>query len=259
MYYPSPRGMGMSRGVGMGDAQLDQQISSTAVGAATATVGILAALHSVVFGLAITGPIGAAIGGAIAALGMVANLLIKEFSGCGQSCIIASNDANKFETYLQQNLAAYVSSPVRYASMQAAALANFDTIWNALEQACSDPSLGDAGRRCISDRSAGACQWKATPGSWNQVNGVWTWTGAGQAGSGDTCWNWDSGYRAPIANDPGVQPDPVPGDTGPVGASDGTGDGSTDTSSGVSVGGMSIPGPLLLAGAALLAAFALTD
>jgi hypothetical protein len=209
----------------------------------------MAAFHVVIAGTAVAGPVGAAIAGAIVAIGLVAQLLIKEFSGCGQSCIIASNAANKFEPYLQQNLAGYLSSPIRYASMQAAALANFDTIFNALKQACSDPSLGTAGQRCISDRQAGGCQWKASPGSWNQVNGVWTWTGAGPSGSGNTCWNWVVGYRDPIANDPGVVPDPSPVSQAATGLLSSFGINPAATINGRPLSDLLLPAGLLLAAA----------
>ena len=92
------------------------------------------------------------------------------------------------------------------ASLQAAALNNFDTVWNALKTACSDPSLGAAGQRCISDRQQGSCAYKVSPGGWQ--NGVYVYNGPN--GSGSSCWNWFVGYRDPIANDPTVVPDPTP-------------------------------------------------
>jgi len=120
---------------------------------------------------------------------------------------VASQDADKFEAPLKQNLAAYLNAPVHYASLQAAALNNVDTLFTALNQACSDPQLQDAGRRCISERlDPSACHWKASPGGWNGA----TYTPYGSAGSGDACWNWVKGYRDPIANDPNVVPDPSP-------------------------------------------------
>ena len=68
-----------------------------------------------------SGPIGAAIGGRIA----ISQLLVGIFQGCGQTCVEASNIANQVEPALQQNLAAYLASPVRTVSMQAAAINNF--------------------------------------------------------------------------------------------------------------------------------------
>jgi len=100
---------------------------------------------------------------------------------CGQTCIVASQYANQAESLLQQNYNAYFAlSTPRPKSAQQMALGNFDQIWNGLVQVCSNPPLSDAGKRCVSDRQAGACTWK---------------------GSDDQCWNWFSGYRDPIAND----------------------------------------------------------
>jgi hypothetical protein len=139
---------------------------------------------------------GAAILGAAAFTGPAAPFvaiggLIVEFlgqmgvgSGCGQTCVLSTQYANQAENLLRQNLAAYeaLTSP-RPLSAQKAALANFDTIWADLTQQCSNPSLGDAGRRCISDRQRGSMAYGG--------------------------WTWFSGYRDPIANDPNVYDDSV--------------------------------------------------
>ncbi len=232
---------------GLGDVAGDQQAIGIATSLATTTVGVLTALHSVVFGLAFTGPVGAIVGGAIAGLAAIATVLIKDFSGCGQTCVIASQDANKYGDLMTQNLNAYLSSPIHYASLQTAALNNFDALWAVLSRACSDPSLGTAGQNCIGDRQQGACKWKSSPGGWSQVNGLWHYTAPGPAGSGDTCWNYFIGMRDPIANDPGVVPDPVPGGSNNV-----TTQVSTVSGTVTSVDSSSIPLPLILGGAALL-------
>jgi len=170
---------------GLGDIA-PQQINAIVTTGASTTVGILAALGVV------GGPVGAAVGGLIAVGSLVANL----FHGCGVTCTAATNIANKLEPVMAQNLQHYMSAPVHYRSLQQAALNNFDTAWRALQQACSDPSLAQAGQRCISDRQPGACVWK------NDGKG-------GAAGSGNVCWNWFVGYRDPIANDPNVVDDPI--------------------------------------------------
>ena len=189
-------------GAGMGDLSTDQQITSIASTGATATLGILAGLHAVIGGIAFAGPIGAAIAAGITAITLVANLIEKEFSGCGQTCVIASNDANKYGDLLLQNLRAYIAAPYQ-PELQQAALNNFDTVWAALVAACSDPSLGDAGKRCLSDRQRGACTWKAKAGGWvSDGQGGYTWTDWGAAGSGTDCWNYFAGMRDPIQNDP---------------------------------------------------------
>jgi hypothetical protein len=64
---------------------------------------------------------------------------------------------------------------------------------------CSDPSTGNAGKRCISDRQAGSCAYHQT------ADKVPPW---GTPAAGE-CWNWDSGYRRPIAEDPNVVDDSV--------------------------------------------------
>lgn len=195
-----------------------QQIASIAATGLTTTVGILAGLHTVIAGVAFAGPVGAAIAG-IAAIGLaIANM----FGGCGQTCVAATNIANQAESALQQNVQHYLSSPVHYYSLQLAALNNFDTVATAMHKACSDPALGPAGQRCISERLVlgGTAPWCPNPGN--------------------TGCDWITLYRNPIANDPHVVPDPTPVDT---------------ISSALSsvTGGTGISPLLLLAGAGLVA------
>ena len=117
-------------------------------------------------------------------------------SGCGQTCVLSSNFANQASAKLDQNMALYFKiAPPRPASAQSAAVANFDQIWQWLEQQCSNPQLGSAGQRCISDRQSGACIWKAAAPAY-----------PGEPAEG-ACWNWFNAYRDPIANDPNVVPD----------------------------------------------------
>jgi hypothetical protein len=166
-----------------------------------------AALTGTIIGLMAAIPVAGPIAAAIAGIGVaIANL----FGGCGQTCVQATKIANEVGDALTQNLEHYMSAPVHYRSLQAAALNNFDTAWHALTVACSDPNLQDAGRRCISDRQSGACTWKASPGGWQQSNGSWVYVPWGPAGSGSACWNWFIGLRDPIADDPTVVPDPSP-------------------------------------------------
>lgn len=129
--------------------------------------------------------------------------------GCGQTCIRASEYANKASDLMSQNLNTYLALPApRAASLQSIALQNFDQLWSGLVQACSDPSLNDAGTRCITDRQSGACKWTASPGGWHKnADGSWSYTGYGPAGSGSACWNYFIGFRDPIAQDPTVVAD----------------------------------------------------
>jgi hypothetical protein len=137
------------------------------------------------------------IGAALVGITILATYLIAN-SGCGQTCIETSQWANQAAALLDQNIATYFAQPApRSQSQQTAALANFDAIWARLVAMCSDPSTGDAGKRCISDREAGSCVWKQT------ADKVPPW-GTPPAGA---CWNWHNGYRDPIANDPNVVAD----------------------------------------------------
>ena len=124
---------------------------------------------------------------ALLVAGAVAAPIIGLFSGCGQTCVIATQIVNKVEPLMNQNLQAYLQS-ARTVADQQKALANFDQLWQYVVDNCSNAQLSAAGQRCISDRQAGACVWK------NDGQG-------GPAGSGDVCWNWFVGYRDPIAND----------------------------------------------------------
>jgi hypothetical protein len=224
---------------GLGDelANIEQMASA---GLST-TVGILAVMHALAVSGSLAGPIGAAVAGALA-LGMA---LYKEFQGCGQTCIAASQIADRVEPILRQNLDNYLSAPVHYYSMQQAALNNFDFAWAALSKACSNAQLQEAGQRCIADRQAGACHYRTSPGGWSGG----TYTAPGQDGSGQTCWNWWVGYRSPIADDPTVVPDPVPmsggsGNGGVANSSNPGGTGGTGGGAGDSI--FSSPVPVLV-------------
>jgi hypothetical protein len=172
--------------------QLVQQAGSVAsagtVAAIQATVG---ASGGTILGMSasLAAPIiGAAILGVTIAIEAILN------SGCGQTCIVASNWANNAATQLEQNITAYFSNPApRTAEMKAQALANFDSIWNYLYSQCSSPSLGNAGVACIQDRMAGACKWTQT--------GQPEFPGQPAYGA---CWNWFNAFRDPIANDPAI-------------------------------------------------------
>ena len=173
---------------GMGDANTaSQQVQlggSIAAGTASAILGSLTTGGAVTV-LGITAAAVPVIGAALVGATMLVSYLVKN-SGCGQTCIETSEWANKAAAALQQNLDAYRALPSpRTQAQQAVALANFDVIWQQLQQLCGQQGTGDAGVRCITDRQRGACKWKN--------NGA--------------CWDWFIGYRDPIAND-AVVPDP---------------------------------------------------
>lgn len=170
-------------------------VAATAIGSTAVMTGALGALAVPV------------VGAAIAGVAILAADLIKN-SGCGPTCIQATQYANQAGALMTQNMNAYLALPTpRSQSAQSAALGTFDALWAKLQQMCGDPSLGDAGKRCITDRQAGACVWKASQGGWQQQSGKWTYVPWGPAGSGNVCWNWFVGMRDPIANDPYVVPD----------------------------------------------------
>jgi len=225
-------------------------LSSLSIASTVAAGGVAAEATVLGISAAVVPVIGAAIAGIVAVGIAVANM----FKGCGQTCIAATNIANQVGDELAKNVDHYTSSPIRFASMQAAALNVFDTAWAALVQACNNPQLQAAGQRCITDRQRGACVWKASPGGWNPDG---TYTMWGPAGSGTSCWNWFTGMRDPIANDPFVQPDPTPAPAGATGSIVLPGStGSTQTDGGLATTLSTIPTPLLIGGAILLALLA---
>jgi hypothetical protein len=164
-YFPRtlPHGLGATSALAVGSSAAS---SAAAIGAAAAWIPAAAVPF-----------IGPAIAGVSLAIEAILN------SGCGQSCVMATQFANQFETQLQNNLAAYMalSTPRPYVAQQAA-LANFDQFWAYLVQQCGNPQLGSAGQRCISERQRGGKYDAFTP------------------------------FRDPIANDPNVAP-PIPATT----------------------------------------------
>lgn len=174
----------VARTLGMTQGPSGTQIAGTVYGAGTSVAapvagGALATAVAIPTALAVP-LVGAAFAGIWLGIQSILN------SGCGQSCVITSNWANQAEGLLKRNLAAYQALPSpRAQSAQAAYLNNFDQVWGYLVRECSSPGLSTAGQHCISDRQAGACHFK----------------------SNGQCWNWFSGYRDPIANDPNVVPD----------------------------------------------------
>lgn len=167
--------------------------SGAAVASATGALAPLAATLGV--SVPVLGAIvGAGIMGVSAAIEAIMN------SGCGQTCILSTQFANQAEAALQKNIDAYFALPTpRPYEAQQAALSNFDTFaqWLQAPAQCGNPNLGNAGKRCISDRlDPNACVWR------QPANKVPAW-GTPPAGA---CWNWVNGYRDAIANDPNVAP-----------------------------------------------------
>jgi hypothetical protein len=120
---------------------------------------------------AIAGPIGLAVGGAITAL----QVWWSRSKLAGQRRITATEVVNQVEPVLQQNLDGYFGISNRSTALQSEALKYFDEMWDVVVDACGVDELGQAGRRCISDRERG-----------------------GQ-------FHWFERYRDPIANDTEVR------------------------------------------------------
>lgn len=255
-----PRGLGAAspsvnmagQGAGLAVGAMGSLASlGASMSAAAAAAGTTSALGSALSFSAIGGPFAIAIAGIAVAVFELLSNVFGLGSGCGQTCVMATDVVNKLEPYLQQNLDAYLSGH-HTRSEQAAALQLFDSVWAAVSQGCSAGPLANttAGRNCTADRQSGACKWKSSSFGWQQQGGKWTYVRSGSAGSGSQCWNWFAGYRDGIANDPTVVPDPSPITS--AAASAGNILSSVESSLGVS----SIPTPILIAaglvGAALI-------
>ena len=126
---------------------------------------------------AMAGPIGAAIGAGVAAI----TILIMKFRQTGQQKVAATNIVNEVEPLLRRNRDAYLASN-RTQSEQAQSMENFNSLWSIVVSKCSDPALGSAGERCITERQEGARP------PWGP--------------------NWFQLYFDPIRNDPNVIQDP---------------------------------------------------
>lgn len=114
--------------------------------------------------------------------------------GCGKPCIQASEFADLAGSKQKELVDMYWAQPVRYKSMQLQTLAYLDQLADWLRAACSDPSLKDAGVRCISERlvRGGTAPWCPT--------------------ADHTGCDFYTAVRDPIANDTGVVADPSPVD-----------------------------------------------
>jgi hypothetical protein len=184
-----------SRGMGQG---ISQDISQTA-GGASSLIGSADTLL-VAAGALQAVPVAGQIAGAVLSITAV---IASFFKGCGSSCVLTSDEVNQVSQYMAQNLQQYLAAPVS-AATQAEAIANFNQLWQGIVAYCGQPSMGSAGKNCISERQNGACSYKTSPGGWQQQNGTWVYVAPGANGSGSTCWNYFVGYLDPIQNDPRV-------------------------------------------------------
>lgn len=180
--------------------------------------GGLALAGTIAAGTVAGAPLAPFLFAAAALVGPIASM----FKGCGATCTQATQIANKAEIALSAVRDQYLAQPIHYVATQRAALAAFDNIAGQMYKACSNPALGPAGQRCISERLV---QGGSAP---------WCPTGTG-------C-DWITTIRGPIANDPDVVPDP------PMSVSQTLASGGSLLDS--TVGGF--PMPLLLIGGGLL-------
>lgn len=160
-----------------------QQINA---GAALGGAGLLAILGP----SAAAGPIGLAVAGGVVAIQALSGKISHLISGCGSSCTQATSIVNEADTYVQQIASAYWQTPIRPKVFQQWTLDQIEGIFQQIRNLCDPGKLGDAGRRCISERlvRGGSAPWCPT---------------------GTGC-DWYTVTYDPIANDAGVTPDPGP-------------------------------------------------
>lgn len=208
-----PSGLGSSTSAATGDfsgagysilsAFKSGTVSGEAAGAVTGAADTAAGILALIPG----GQVPAAI---VAAIGNALGPVIAMFNGCGQTCVLATQDINQIGAAMTQAFHAYMDAPVHYESGRAAFISYFNQLIAAVKQACGNPQLGQAGRDCISENTdPSACHWKASPGGWNppnSPNATYTWWGP--SGSGTACWN-PFVMLNDVINDPTVVPDPV--------------------------------------------------
>ncbi len=115
----------------------------------------------------------------------VTSLISAAFAGCGQTCVAATRVVDQVEPQLRQLRDAYLAQTTRTTTLQNQVLSLMDAIFSDVHSACSDPALGDAGKRCISERlvEGGIAPWCPT----------------------QTGCDWITIYRLPVAHDAGVQ------------------------------------------------------
>lgn len=150
----------------------DIVLSAPSIAGGVVTAGGSSSLAAGVWGAAAVPVVGAIVAGVT--IGLMALLNRK---GPKQK-VATTQIVDSVEPYLAENRDGYFAGP-RTRSSQAQALANFDAGWDYVRQNCGDATMGDPGKRCISERDRGGR------------------------------WDWFALYRDPIVNDPGVQPDPA--------------------------------------------------
>ncbi len=207
------RGLGASNPPSMTTQAITGAAGGAMIGITTATQTGSPIAGAIAGGLMTVAPFtGPAAPVLMAAAALVAPLA-KMFMGCGSSCTEATKYANQFSDTLSKLNSFYWDQPVRYASVQAQTLSYMDQAAQLLYQLCSNPQLGAAGQRCISERliKGGTAPWCNKP---NNIGCDWITT-----------------YRDPIAADTGVVDDSAGSVGGTVGQVLATNVGSTNVGS----------------------------
>lgn len=95
------------------------------------------------------------VGVAIAGVTLVVGAWLSNIAKHNAEKTAATKIVEQAVPLFEQNLAAFKSVPNPTQADKDQALANFDNIWGQVVQACSNPALEDAGKRCISERQPG--------------------------------------------------------------------------------------------------------
>jgi hypothetical protein len=133
---------------GLGDAQTATQI----IGQSTASTTTALALPAVQSALGISA---AAAGFATLGIGAAAAAVIMWLNRRGPKQKVASTSiVNEAEPILQQNRDIFLAGP-KTDEAKEYALGVFNQVWASVVASCSDPSLGNPGKACISDRQRG--------------------------------------------------------------------------------------------------------
>jgi hypothetical protein len=114
-------------------------------------------------------------------------------TGCGSTCTTATAVVNTAGNLLNITSGNYWAMPApRPRTAQAQALYIIDAIISWMVQQCANPLLGDAGQRCVAERTGTGCVGDCPR---NCGNGS------------QCCCNPEVAIRGPIANDPSVYDD----------------------------------------------------
>jgi hypothetical protein len=178
-FLPHRRVASRRRGMGAAKSALAAQAVSEAANISSAIALAVGAINPIA-GLIVVG------------VGQALSLVISQFKGCGQTCIQATQYANQAAEALDKARSIYMSAPVHYYSAQQGTLQLMQQVFDALNEACGDPTLGKAGQNCISERlvRGGTAPWCPNPGH--------------------VGCDWITYYYDAVAKDPTVVPDPSP-------------------------------------------------